>query len=402
MLRTSFTALFKNATQTRRRQQRKKRPTQLEALESRLVLSAVSVEAGTLSLNADLGNDDEVTIEETGADTLRITVGGTDTFVLDAAITADPAFTLSAGNTVLDIDLAAAGIVEAEFNLNDGNDSFVATSVPETLLLAINGGEGDDTVDATSATGSVVVAGGQGNDVLSTGSGNDTLIGGDGNDELRAGDGDDQLIAGGQITITVTNLQAENGALLTPFFLATQDGAYDFFDVGGSASESLERLAEDGTTGPRINAALNSGGVNEAVATDGGPIAPGASRTITLDANSLNQLTQYLSYASMVLPSNDAFIGNDSPTELDLFDADGNLIRRTGDDAFVINGNDVYDAGTEVNDEAPANTPVLGQAAPNTGVTENGLIRQHEGFQGSARLGGTTGNVLNARPNADF
>ncbi|MEP3481352.1 MAG: calcium-binding protein, partial [Fuerstiella sp.] len=35
-------------------------------------------------------------------------------------------------------------------------------------------------------------------------------------------------------------------------------------------------------------------------------------------------------------------------------------------------------------------------------VTENGLIRQHEGFQGSARLGGTTGNVLNARPNADF
>ena len=191
MLRNSFTALFKNATQTRRRQQRKKRTTRLEALESRLVLSAVSLEAGTLAINADLGNDDVVNIEDTGSDTLRITVGGTDTFVLDAAITADPAFTLSAGNTVLDVNLAAAGIIEAEFNLNDGNDFFIATSVPDTLLLAINGGEGDDTVEATSATGSVVVAGGQGNDVLSTGSGNDTLIGGAGDDTLIGGTGDD-------------------------------------------------------------------------------------------------------------------------------------------------------------------------------------------------------------------
>ncbi|MEP3479619.1 MAG: spondin domain-containing protein, partial [Fuerstiella sp.] len=284
-------------------------------------------------------------------------------------------------------DILRGGDGDDIINGGGGNDTAQGDEGNDT----INGGDGDDTV-----------IGGSDDDTLQGGAGNDTLIGGFGDDSLDGGAGNDRLVGGGQIEITVTNLQTENGALLTPFFLATQNGVYDFFDVGGTASENLERLAEDGTTGPRIDAALASGGVNEAKATEGGPIVPGASRTVTFYAESVNELTQYLSFASMVLPSNDAFIGNDSPLELDLFDENGNLIRRVGDGAFIVGGDDVYDAGTEVNDEAPANTPVLGQAAPNTGVTENGLIRQHEGFQGSARLGGTTGNVLNARPNADF
>ena len=105
----------------------------------------------------------------------------------------------------------------------------------------------------------------------------------------------------------------------------------------------------------------------------------------------------------VLLPSNDAFIGNDAPDILPLFDADGNLIVRTGSEAFTITGDDVYDAGTEVNDEAPANTPLLGQAAPNTGATEGGVVAQHPGFIGSSREGGgTLGNVLTARANADF
>ena len=175
------------------------------------------------------------------------------------------------------------------------------------------------------------------------------------------------------------------------------------FSLGSAASGSLEALAEDGNTGPRIAAALNSGGVDAAVATPGGPLAPGDSRTVTFYATSTNALTQYLSFASMVIPSNDAFIGNDDPLEIDLFDADGNLIQRVGDGAFFVTGDDVYDAGTEVNDEIPANTAALAQAAPNTGVDENGVITQHPGFIGSVRQGGgAAGNILTARPNADF
>jgi hypothetical protein len=192
------------------------------------------------------------------------------------------------------------------------------------------------------------------------------------------------------------------GLLLTPVFLATTNGVYDFFNEGSAASASVERLAEDGTTDPRIAAALASGGVNQAVATSGGPFGPGATRTVVLDAFASNARTHYLSYMSMVIPSNDAFIGNDDPDELELFDSAGRLIERAGDNAYIVTGDEVWDAGTETNDEIPANTAALAQANPNTGVTENGVIRQHPGFQGSSRLGGAVGNVLAAHPGGDF
>jgi Ca2+-binding RTX toxin-like protein len=203
--------------------------------------------------------------------------------------------------------------------------------------------------------------------------------------------------------VTVTNLQEADGGLLTPVVLSTTNGTYDFFNVGEAASESLERLAEDGTTGPRIDAALNSGGVNEAIATTDGPFGPGESRTAILRADVTNDLTQFFSFASMFIPSNDAFIGNDNPAAFDLFDANGNFIERMDATAITVTGDNVYDAGTEVNDEIPLNTAALAQSVPNTGVTENGVIRQHPGFIGSDREGGDTpGNILLAHPNADF
>lgn len=264
----------------------------------------------------------------------------------------------------------------------------------------IDGGLGDDVIAGLG--GDDILFGGSGADTIDGGVGNDRLVGGFGDDELNGNQGNDSLIGNGQIEITLTNLSPDQGTLLTPIVVATQNGVYDQFDVGSAASENLERLAEDGTVGPRIAAALASGGVGEAQATIGGPLAPGDTRTLTFFADPSDPLTQFLSYASMVIPSNDAFIGNDDPTQLDLFDEDGGLIRRVGANAFIVTGNDVLDAGTEVNDEIPENTAALAQAAPNTGVTEGGVIRQHEGFQGSQRLGGDTGNILTARPGADF
>ncbi len=264
----------------------------------------------------------------------------------------------------------------------------------------IDGGLGNDVIDGSG--GDDVLLGGSGNDQIAGGAGDDRLIGGFGDDELNGGGGDDSLVGNGQIEVTVTNLATADGFSLTPVFLATQNGVYDFFDVGSAASANLERLAEDGTTGPRIAAALASGGVGEARATEGGLLAPGDTRTLTFYADPDNPLTRYLSYTSMLIPSNDAFIANDSPLELDLFDDSGNLITRVGDEIFIVSGDEVWDAGTEVNDEIPGNTPLLGQNAPDTGVTENGVIQQHPGFQGSARLGGPIGNVLTARPGSDF
>ena len=286
-----------------------------------------------------------------------------------------------------DFTLPGANILSIEIDAPvDGNDT-LAGGLGDDI---ISGGEGDDTLIGDS-----------GNDTLIGGDGNDRLVGGFGDDELDGGNGDDHLLGAGQIEVTVTNLQAADGALLTPVFLATQDGVYDQFDIGSAASESIERLAEDGITSVRIQAALNSGGVADAQATAGGPILPGQTRTITLFADPADPLSQYLSFASMVIPSNDAFVGNDDPLAIDLFD-NGELIQRLGGDAFFVSGGDVLDAGTEVNDEIPENTAALAQAAPNTGVPQNGVILPHEGFQGSSGFGGPIGNILTARPGADF
>jgi len=86
---------------------------------------------------------------------------------------------------------------------------------------------------------------------------------------------------------------------------------------------------------------------------------------------------QYFSYASMVLPSNDAFIANGNPLAHKIFDDAGEFV---GTSFYVGGTGDVIDAGTEVNDEIPANTAFFGQAAPNTGVTESILIPDHPGF----------------------
>lgn len=307
-----------------------------------------------------------------------------------AAINADGTGTASYGSV-------SESFVSIENLTGSDNDDTLAGN---DSVNVIDGGLGNDTI--LGRGGNDVLFGGSGNDIINGGDGDDSIVGGFGDDTLRGNDGADSLIGGGQIEITVTNLAGTDGSLLTPVVVATQNGIYDQFDVGSAASESIERLAEDGTTGPRIAAALGSGGVGEAQATAGGPLAPGESRVLTFFADPTDPLTQFLSYASMVIPSNDAFIGNDDPTQLDLFDDNGSLIRRVGESAFIVTGDDVFDAGTEVNDEIPENTAALAQAAPNTGVTENGLIRQHEGFQGSERFGGPIGNILTARPGSDF
>lgn len=205
-----------------------------------------------------------------------------------------------------------------------------------------------------------------------------------------------------EITVTVTNLQSEGGAYLTPFFLAAHDGGFDLFDPGVPASSAIERLAEDGNSGPIGMMAMNSGLVAATATTPGGPIAPGESRSATLMVDPDNPQSHALSFLSMVIPSNDAFIGNSAPLALRLFDANGNLVIRDGLSSFLVFGSDVYDAGTEINDEVPEHTAFLAQAAPDTGLFEGGVVRMHPGFQGSAAFGGPTGNILSAYPNGDF
>jgi hypothetical protein len=203
------------------------------------------------------------------------------------------------------------------------------------------------------------------------------------------------LAAAATVHVTIRNLAPQNGTFLTPPWVGLHDGSFDIFDSGAAASVALERLAEDGDAGP-LSSAFAMSGAGSLDATIPGPmapIAPGqtASMSFNLDPNAAT--SRYLSYASMVIPSNDAFISNGNATAIEVFDATGGFAGGT----FTVMGSMVWDAGTEVNDELPMNTAFLGQMMSNTGVTENGVVMLHPGF-----LPG--GNILSDPmfANADF
>ena len=198
-----------------------------------------------------------------------------------------------------------------------------------------------------------------------------------------------------EVRVIVENLAPENGTNLTPFWVGFHDGAFDSYDPGAPVTPGLERLAEDGDTAVISEEFLDSGsGITDGTI-GGGPIAPGEAVMETFLLSSTDETSRYFSYASMILPSNDAFVGNGNPLIHEIFDEEGNFL---GAD-FLILGSEVNDAGTEVNDELPENTAFFGQMMPDTGVEEGGVVTLHPGFN-PVGSGGILDDPMFA--NADF
>ena len=207
------------------------------------------------------------------------------------------------------------------------------------------------------------------------------------------------------IVVTVENRSPSEGTFQTPIWLGFHDGSFDIYDRDAPAdllpipgSVALERLAEDGNTAPITDdfSFLMPGGVQTTVISnvaDRPPLGPGesASRLFRLDPS----VHRFFSYASMVIPSNDAFIANGNPEAHELFNSRGRQVLRR----FTVDGSEVLDAGVEINDEIPANTAFFGQAVPDTGVDEGGVIDDHPGLL-PASAGGILADPMFA--NADF
>ncbi|ELS02980.1 CHRD domain-containing protein [Xenococcus sp. PCC 7305] len=209
-----------------------------------------------------------------------------------------------------------------------------------------------------------------------------------------------------QVTVTIESLAPENGVFLTPFWVGFHNGNFDTYDRGTAISPAFERLVEDGNTAPLSQEFLDSGnGVVDGtiVGLDGieGPIDPGEVVTQTFTLESTDPTSRYFSYASMIIPSNDAFIANGDPLIREIFDADGNFLGAE----FIIAGSQILDGGSEVNDELVENTAFFAQAAPDTGVEENGVVTVHPGFIPGGRIlseDGSSDNAPTAFTGADF
>ncbi len=177
------------------------------------------------------------------------------------------------------------------------------------------------------------------------------------------------------VIVKVSNLSPSRGTFLTPVWVGIHDGTFDSYDGGSPANVPLggveiERLAEDGNTGPITETFddLMEGAPQATIPGPAGPLAPGDFQSITLNVDP--ELDRFFSYASMIIPSNDAFVANGNPLAHELFDDSGAFIGAS----FFVSGDETNDAGTEVNDEIASNVAFLNQTAPNTGTPENGVV----------------------------
>lgn len=174
------------------------------------------------------------------------------------------------------------------------------------------------------------------------------------------------------ISVTITNEQAAGGLFLTPLLSIFHDGSFDNFDAGTTANAGVELLAEEGSPAgviADVDAANAANGTNFQTAVlanpagfGGAPVLdPGEVTTLEIDVDTANR---YFSFLSMVIPSNDTFIGNDNPLAYELFDAAGDFVF-TG--AIGVTAANAWDAGTEADDgNGAAFAPPTGTGATDT------------------------------------
>lgn len=177
------------------------------------------------------------------------------------------------------------------------------------------------------------------------------------------------------VTVSVENLAAPNGVSFAPLRLGFHNGTFDAFDNGSAASAAIVSVAEGGggedwfeafaSTEP--DAVLGS-------VVNGGPAVPAGNEGVGNSFNStasntfrVNTATNaFFTFANMVVPSNDLFLGNDNPIQL--FDAIGNLLISE----IIQRGSSIWDANSEIAD--PANAAFLPGGVNGNRTEEGGLV----------------------------
>jgi hypothetical protein len=180
------------------------------------------------------------------------------------------------------------------------------------------------------------------------------------------------------VTVTFENLAPTDSVSFAPIRLGFGNGTFDAFNAGEVATDPIISVAERGTgntwfpafSAAEPNAVLGSivgGGALPQIVPIGNANANRASsgsQTFMVDTS----VNRFFTFASMVLPSNDLFIGNDDPREYELFDAAGNLLI---DEIFVPVG-EIWDAGSEV--AIPLNGAFVVGGTNSNRVEQNGVV----------------------------
>ena len=186
--------------------------------------------------------------------------------------------------------------------------------------------------------------------------------------------------------VTITNLTA--GQPLTPPILVTHTSRTSIFTVGEAASEGIRQIAENGNGAPLMQALGEDTQVHDVVAGTA-PLVPANNPGATgFDSTATFTITthgkaKFLSYASMLICTNDGFTGLDS-------------VRLPNHQTTVYTA--AYDARTETNTEdfvdiVPPCQGLIGVSSddPGTGMSnpllaEDGIVIPHVGINGGVDL----------------
>ena len=188
-----------------------------------------------------------------------------------------------------------------------------------------------------------------------------------------------------RVTVTVRNTAPANSLSFAPLRLGFHNGTFDAFDAGRAATAPIISVAEGGA-GTDWFPAFRAAEPAAVLGSVGGALLPGrtASQTFVVDP----AVNAFFTFATMVIPSNDLFLGNDSPSRFRLFDAAGNLTL----DRIDQFGRDVWDAGSEVAD--PLNAAFLADGNNDLRTPQNGVVRldlsELASYQGRETRGGYT------------
>ncbi len=168
------------------------------------------------------------------------------------------------------------------------------------------------------------------------------------------------------LRFTVTNAQPSGGFGIAPTWVGLHDGTYQSFQDGSTVPSPIQTIAELGSPADQV-AAYNGTGPQAVLGS--APIGPGSTGTALVDV--ANPATdRFLSFASMVVPSNDFFFANADPQSHPIFDASGQFL---GPQTINIYGRDVWDAGSEVNNIKFGAAFIAGDDA-NDHVAENSTV----------------------------
>ena len=236
------------------------------------------------------------------------------------------------------IDGADAGIDSLVVNGGTGDDTIDASRLHAGQVnLTLNGGDGNDTL--IGSAGDDTIFGGRGNDLTNMGAGDDTFVWnpGDGSDTVNGGAGTDTLVFNGANVGENVNISSNGNRVLF-----TRDVANIDMDLG--SVEHIDFNALGGADGITVNDLTGTGVSQVAIdlaAQPGSGVGDGQADTVTINGTSGDDVINLTENNGVITVS-----GLSTDVTITGFDANDHLVINGlgGDD--VINASELCQASS--------------------------------------------------------